>query len=45
MTDFVTMTELSTIIMPTTYTSVYISTDVIDNTLVSICAILVCRIA
>ena len=30
-TDFVTRTELSTIIQPTTYTSVYISTDIIDN--------------
>ncbi|THH08355.1 hypothetical protein EW145_g2769 [Phellinidium pouzarii] len=32
-TQFVTMTDLSTIIQPTTYVSVYVSTDIIDNTM------------
>lgn len=31
MTDFMTVTKLSTVVYPTTFTSVYVSTDIIDN--------------
>ena len=31
MTDFMTVTQVSTVVQPTTFTSVYVSTQVIDN--------------
>lgn len=31
MTDFMTVTQVSTVVQPTTITSVYVSTQVIDN--------------
>jgi hypothetical protein len=30
-TDSVTMTEISTVVQPTTYTSIWVSTDIIDK--------------
>ena len=31
MTDFMTVTDFSTIIQPTTYTSIYVSTEIYDQ--------------